>query len=59
MRTMLSGVAVLATFVGGAFSAQAATISISCGAVGLELELCQEGAQAWADQSGHDANPAK
>jgi trehalose/maltose transport system substrate-binding protein len=29
-------------------AAQAATISISCGAVGLELQLCQEGANAWA-----------
>ena len=28
--------------------AAAATISISCGAVGLELKLCQEGADAWA-----------
>ena len=56
MRTMLSGVAVLATFVGGALNAQAVTISISCGAVGLELELCQEGSQAWAEQSGHEVN---
>jgi trehalose/maltose transport system substrate-binding protein len=28
--------------------AAAATVSISCGAVGLELKLCQEGADAWA-----------
>jgi len=34
--------------------ASAATISLSCGAVGLELELCQEGAEAWAEASGHD-----
>ena len=44
MRSVLSGVAVAATVAGGALGAQAATISISCGAVGLELELCQEGA---------------
>lgn len=37
---------------GGA--AQAATISISCGAVGAELEFCRTGAQAWAKQSGHE-----
>ena len=28
-------------------------ISISCGAVGLELELCQEGANAWAEETGN------
>jgi len=34
--------------------ARAATISISCGAVGQALELCREAAQAWAEQSGHE-----
>jgi len=32
----------------------AETITLSCGAVGIELELCREGAQAWAEKSGHD-----
>jgi trehalose/maltose transport system substrate-binding protein len=32
----------------------AATISISCGAVGLELKLCQEGAEAWAKKTGNE-----
>jgi trehalose/maltose transport system substrate-binding protein len=32
----------------------AATISISCGAVGQELQLCKEGAEAWAEKSGHE-----
>jgi trehalose/maltose transport system substrate-binding protein len=36
--------------------ANAATISISCGAVGLELKLCQEGAQAWAEKTGNQVN---
>ena len=31
----------------------AATITISCGAVGTELELCRTGAEAWAAQTGH------
>jgi trehalose/maltose transport system substrate-binding protein len=53
---MLSSVAVLATVVGGAFGAQAATISISCGAVGLELKLCQDGANAWAEATGNQVN---
>jgi trehalose/maltose transport system substrate-binding protein len=34
-------------------AAQSATISISCGAVGLDLELCQEAAGAWAEQTGN------
>ena len=37
-----------------AHSAAAATIAISCGAVGRELEICREGAEAWAAQSGHE-----
>jgi len=36
-----------------ALAAQAATISISCSAVGRELEICREGAQAWAKETGH------
>ncbi|EOD77123.1 Maltose/maltodextrin ABC transporter, substrate binding periplasmic protein MalE [Grimontia indica] len=34
-------------------SAYAETISISCGAVGQELELCQEGVSAWEKETGH------
>ena len=33
--------------------AHAATVSISCGAVGQELQLCQEGAEAWAKETGN------
>jgi trehalose/maltose transport system substrate-binding protein len=53
MRTTL--IATAATLVGAAMSAaQAATIAISCGAVGLELELCQEGSAAWAEATGNE-----
>jgi len=34
-------------------AAQAADISISCGAVGAELQLCREGVEAWAAETGH------
>jgi len=34
-------------------SATAAEVSISCGAVGMELELCREGAEAWAEATGN------
>jgi trehalose/maltose transport system substrate-binding protein len=33
--------------------ADAATISISCGAVGSELNLCKQGAEAWAQKTGN------
>ncbi|MEM0908157.1 MAG: ABC transporter substrate-binding protein [Pseudomonadota bacterium] len=37
-----------------ALPAQAATVSISCGAVGVELEFCRDGAEAWAKATGND-----
>ncbi|MBA5776035.1 ABC transporter substrate-binding protein [Stappia sp. F7233] len=39
-----------------AMPGNAATVSISCGAVGLELELCRTGAEAWAKQTGNSVN---
>src|SRR5262249_36281318 len=32
---------------------QAVEIAISCSALGRELELCRDGANAWASQTGH------
>lgn len=32
---------------------QAAAVSVSCGAVGLELEYCRSGAEAWAEETGN------
>jgi trehalose/maltose transport system substrate-binding protein len=37
----------------GAAAAQGVTVAISCGAVGAELELCREGAEAWAAETGN------
>ena len=34
--------------------AHAETISISCGAVGQELELCKTGTAAWSKKTGHE-----
>ncbi|HEX6142123.1 MAG TPA: ABC transporter substrate-binding protein [Geminicoccaceae bacterium] len=50
------GMTLMAVAIGaaGPSTARAATIAISCGAVGLELELCQQGARAWAEQSSHE-----
>ena len=36
--------------------ARAATLSISCGAVGKELSLCRQGVEAWAQQTGNQVN---
>ncbi|WP_222183132.1 ABC transporter substrate-binding protein [Geminicoccus harenae] len=49
----LATFAALAALMVGA-SAQAATISISCGSVGAELEFCRTGAEAWAKQTGNE-----
>jgi trehalose/maltose transport system substrate-binding protein len=35
------------------FSASAAEVTISCGAVGQERELCEQAANAWARETGH------
>jgi trehalose/maltose transport system substrate-binding protein len=36
--------------------AGAASIAIACGSVGVEADLCREGAQAWAARSGHSVS---
>jgi trehalose/maltose transport system substrate-binding protein len=48
-RSFAAGVAVFSA----ASAAQAADIAISCGAVGAELQLCEEGARAWAEKTGN------
>lgn len=60
MRSIITTVAVLAIHFAavlcttGVTAAHAATLAISCGAVGRELELCREGVEAWQKQSGHE-----
>jgi len=48
LRVALSALALAA-----ACGAHAATIAIACSAVGRELEICREGAEAWAARTGH------
>jgi trehalose/maltose transport system substrate-binding protein len=45
--------ALLAAPVSLAAPVRAAEVSISCGAVGIELELCRTGAEAWAEETGN------
>jgi trehalose/maltose transport system substrate-binding protein len=51
MKRSLISVAVL---LGVAASAQAASLKISCGAVGQELELCKQAVAQWSKKTGHD-----
>jgi trehalose/maltose transport system substrate-binding protein len=46
-------IALACGLLGAASSARAAKISISCSAVGVELELCRAGAQRWARETGN------
>jgi trehalose/maltose transport system substrate-binding protein len=43
----------LALFGADVSAARCDTVAIACGAVGVEFELCREGAQAWAARTGH------
>lgn len=35
-------------------AAEGATLAVSCGAVGQELQVCRDGAQAWASATGNE-----
>lgn len=52
----LSGGAFVAAMLllGPSSPSEAASVSISCGAVGAELELCRDGTKAWAEQTGNE-----
>jgi trehalose/maltose transport system substrate-binding protein len=53
MRTTLPLQLTLLLMLISASGARAATLSISCGAVGVELRLCKQGVEAWAKQTGN------
>jgi trehalose/maltose transport system substrate-binding protein len=54
MRFATAAVALLGATCLASPLANAASIAISCGAVGQELQLCQEGVNAWAAKTGHE-----
>lgn len=47
-----SGLALLGT--AGATPALSSELTISCGAVGAELTLCEQGVEAWENETGHE-----
>ncbi|WP_114394053.1 ABC transporter substrate-binding protein [Oleisolibacter albus] len=56
LRGILGAAATAALLVAGgltAGAAKAATVVISCGALGQELAICQQGADAWARKTGN------
>jgi trehalose/maltose transport system substrate-binding protein len=53
MSAPLSRLLVLLLLLIDGGGARAATLSISCGAVGKELSLCRQGVEAWAKRTGN------
>ena len=52
LKSLLSA-ALLTICSGQPALAGAANLTISCGAVGAELQLCKDGVEAWSKQTGH------
>ena len=55
-KTLLTVAIALASTVAVSSHAHAADLTISCGAVGAELTLCQEGVRAWEEKTGHSVD---
>ncbi|GHC18056.1 ABC transporter substrate-binding protein [Aidingimonas halophila] len=57
LKKPLINAALLATATAAfASPVHAADLTISCGAVGAELELCEEGVEAWEEETGHEVD---
>ena len=54
MNTLLPRFLTLLLMLISAGEARAATLAISCGAVGVELRLCKQGVDAWSKQTGNE-----
>jgi len=54
-KTLITAIA-LAGAASGNSQAQAADLTISCGAVGAELALCEQGVAQWEAQTGHEVD---
>jgi trehalose/maltose transport system substrate-binding protein len=52
-RPFLSGLCLAASLLVYPAAAKAVTVTIACAAVGIEYQLCRDGAEAWAAKSGH------
>ncbi|MGM0984323.1 MAG: ABC transporter substrate-binding protein [Pseudomonadota bacterium] len=54
-KTLISAIA-LAGAAADSSQAQAAELTISCGAVGAELALCEQGVKQWEEKTGHEVD---
>ena len=55
-KKLITTAIALASIAGMNSHAQAAELTISCGAVGAELTVCQEGVTAWEEMTGHSVD---
>ncbi len=55
-KPLITAIALAGAVTAGIGQAQAAELTISCGAVGVELTLCQEGVAAWEERTGHSVD---
>ncbi|MDI5934559.1 ABC transporter substrate-binding protein [Halomonas kalidii] len=55
-KTLIAAISMATSTLAATGQAQAAELTISCGAVGAELTLCQEGVAAWEEQTGHEVD---
>ncbi|MBB3232305.1 ABC transporter substrate-binding protein [Halomonas stenophila] len=55
-KTLITSALTLAGAASAAGPALAAELTISCGAVGAELTLCQQGVAAWEEKTGHQVD---
>ncbi|GGX86075.1 sugar ABC transporter substrate-binding protein [Litchfieldella qijiaojingensis] len=56
LKKLIPAIALASTATTVIGQAQAAELTISCGAVGAELTLCQEGVRAWEEKTGHSVD---
>ncbi len=54
-KTLITAIALGGTAASGS-QALAAELTISCGAVGAELTLCEQGVAQWEEQTGHEVD---
>ncbi|MFC3284986.1 ABC transporter substrate-binding protein [Litchfieldella rifensis] len=56
LKKLIPAIALASAAGVGTTHAQAADLTISCGAVGAELALCQQGVEAWEEKTGHSVD---
>ncbi|GKW48943.1 ABC transporter substrate-binding protein [Halomonas sp. NCCP-2165] len=55
-QSLITAIALGTAALAGGGQALAADLTISCGAVGVELELCEQGVTQWEEQTGHSVD---